>query len=192
MAKGVIYVRHSMDLPFESLIKDQVEKLTKEAAQNGVEEFHTYVDEPLIYATEPQPAITALIQAANAGSFDAVFIDELTRVTMVQGHLLKLAKRLEEAKLKACALLKASGLRFVSQDVKDFLSEQAQMNQMVEEWENCLLNLLDNDAEKLHQVQAKPLYDGFKSAALAKVTADEKHRHDDQQQHQTQGPEVSL
>lgn len=189
MVKNVIYARHSLDLPFESLIKEQVAKLTKEAAHNGVDEFYTYVDDPLIYATEPQPAITALIRDANAGNVDTVFIDELTRVTMIQGHLLKLAKRLEEAKMKTCALLKDRGLRFVSQDVKDFLSEQEKMNQMVEQWENVLLALFEYDDKRSHQVKAKPLHHGFKSAALPKVTASEQHPHGGQQH---QDPEVSL
>ncbi len=90
--KAAIYARYSSDNQRRESIEDQVRSCRELAAAQGltVAPEHVFADEAKSGALRKRPALERLRQAARAGEFEAVLIDDLSRLSRDNHYLLTL------------------------------------------------------------------------------------------------------
>jgi len=93
--KAAIYSRFSTDRQSESSIEDQYRVCSERCAKEGLQVVARYEDQGISGAAiGNRPGFLAMVDAANAGRFDALVVMDLTRLSRSQGDLSKVIDRL--------------------------------------------------------------------------------------------------
>jgi DNA invertase Pin-like site-specific DNA recombinase len=79
---AAIYARYSSENQRKESIEDQISACRRLAAQQGlaVLEDHIYSDQAQSGARSDREGLSALVEAARAGHFEAVLVDDLSRL----------------------------------------------------------------------------------------------------------------
>jgi site-specific DNA recombinase len=90
--KAAIYARYSSENQRPESIEDQVRECQQLAAARGysVDPAHIYTDEAKSGALNDRPALETLLAAAGARQFEAVLVDDLSRLSRDNHFLLTL------------------------------------------------------------------------------------------------------
>ena len=88
--KVAIYARYSTDLQDETSIAGQLANCENLADANGWNVLHYYTDEAISGTDDSRPGCLQLLADLDAGLFDAIIVDETSRLTRSPGELPRL------------------------------------------------------------------------------------------------------
>lgn len=92
--KAAIYSRYSSDRQRESSIADQVRNCMRHAEREGWTVSDTYSDEAISGSISARPAYQEMIADAEAGLFDVLLVDDLSRLSRDDIEMKTLIRRL--------------------------------------------------------------------------------------------------
>ncbi|MCK4947752.1 MAG: recombinase family protein [Candidatus Aureabacteria bacterium] len=100
--KVAIYARYSSENQSEKSIDDQIRVCKKYIKENKmtVEERHIYIDEAISGSIVNRPALQALEKAAENKEFDAVAVDDLSRLSRSNHQMLTLVMKFNYLQIK--------------------------------------------------------------------------------------------
>jgi DNA invertase Pin-like site-specific DNA recombinase len=100
--KVAIYARYSSENQSEKSIDDQIRVCKNYAASNGmsIEDKHIYVDEAVSGSIVNRPGLQALQMAAEDNQFEAVVVDDLSRLSRSNHQMLTLVLKFNYLQIK--------------------------------------------------------------------------------------------
>ena len=100
--KAAIYARYSSENQSEKSIDDQIRVCRKYIENNGmtVEDKHIYIDEAISGSIVNRPGLQALENAAENKEFDAVAVDDLSRLSRSNHQMLTLVLKFNYYQVK--------------------------------------------------------------------------------------------
>ncbi len=100
--KAAIYARYSSQNQSEKSIEDQVRVCRRYAQGNDmtISDEHIYVDEAISGALATRPGLQALEEAAKTKEFDAVVVDDLSRLSRSNHQMLTMVLRFNYYQVK--------------------------------------------------------------------------------------------
>ena len=103
-----IYARYSSENQSEKSIDDQIRVCKNYAKEHGmtVEDRHIYVDEAMSGSIVNRPGLQALEKAAENKEFDAVAVDDLSRLSRSNHQMLTLVLRFNYYQVKIISVSK--------------------------------------------------------------------------------------
>ena len=79
--KAAIYARFSTDKQSDSSIEDQARNCTRYAERLGMEIVHRFEDKAISGTSKMRPGYQAMLAAAERGEFNALLVDDLSRLS---------------------------------------------------------------------------------------------------------------
>lgn len=92
--RAVVYARYSGDRQRETSIDDQVRNCTRHAEREGLMIGRIYQDKAISGSVRARPGYLEMIEAAGAGLFDLLLVDDLSRLSRDDYEMKGLLRRL--------------------------------------------------------------------------------------------------
>lgn len=108
--RAAIYCRYSSHNQRDQSIEDQIANCRRFAARMGlsIQERHIYIDKAISGSRHDRKGLAAMMEAAEAGEFDILLVDDLSRLSRENLHMLSTLAQLQYSDIRTISV--ADGL----------------------------------------------------------------------------------